>query len=806
MARFEFYLWVLALTVLIPGPGLVAQAPDLYDVSTLRTFKITFKQNDWWQQLTNNYGKDIDIPADLDVDGKVLKEVGVRFRGTSSYRFIGKSQKKSFNITIDSFVPNQELYDYKNLNLSNSYNDPTFLREVVAYELMRRYTAAPKVNYVKLVLNNENWGIYVNVQQPDKQMMREWFKGNDGNRFRADMPTGGTPGKSALQWLGSLPEPYKKAYELKSEENPDPWTDLIKACEALNQKPAAQIPPYINVDRALWYIALNNTIVNLDSYIVRGNDYYIYFTEEHHVLQMIPWDMNESFGGFNNRLSVLQLKQLSPYYMETSTSRPILNVLLAVPAWRAQYLAHIRTFLKESFNAAELDRLITKHHGLIAAEVALDTKKLYTTAQFTQNLTQDIRIGSWPYSTTVPGLKPLVADRAAYLNAFSDIAKPVPAITQTAHAPAEPDIHQTVWVTARVTGSPSVSTVELAYTTAEVFTTVSMFDDGMHHDGKAGDGVFGASIPPSSLGAEVRYYLRAQITGGGMALDPPRAERITHSYTVKPPTGKSTVQIHEFLARNRNGIKDEMSEAEDWIEILNTGTTAVDLSGFGLSDNVLRPDKWKFPQGTVIQPGKTLLIWADDEGSQGPLHAAFKLSGSGEEIALFAKDGKTLLDSVTYGPQQEDVSTGRLPGHPGVWASFPDPTPYRPNQPDPCGHLDYHSLDLTTTPFSLTGLGSPVVGGQVSYKIENAPASTPGFLALSLAPLQANAGSLGAVLVNPALMVLFPVTTDGSGSTTQNLGIPSATVLKGQVFYFQAFVFSGTAGGFSSGVLTRICP
>jgi len=802
---------VLCLSLLLCESGILcgsgaAQAPDLYDLSKVRTLKFTFKQTNWWQMLLDNYAQKTDIRADLEVDSVTYPDVGVRFRGSSSYRAIGNSQKKAFNITMDAFTSGQNLYGYKNLNLSNSYNDPTFLREILSYQIQRRYTAAAKCNFVKVILNNESWGVYVNVQQPDKQMMSEWFKGNDGNRYRADPPTPSFTAKSALQWLGTAEKPYQDSYELKTNQSPNPWTDLIAACDALNNKPIANISSVIDVDRALWYLALMNVLVNLDSYIVRGNDYYIYFTEGQGILHVIPWDMNESFGGFSNRLTVAQMKQLTPFYQEQNTERPLLNKLLAVPQWRAHYLAHVRTILAESFNPTALEALIKQYHDLIRADVLADTKKLYSTTLFTQALDQDAVIGSGPYQTTVPGLRPFVRDRTAFLNAFPDINQPVPAISQVAHAPAQPTLRDTVWVTAAIAAPGGVSGVELAHATGEIFTIAPMYDDGQHHDGQPGDGVFGGSIPPTAIGTTVRYYLRATATGGGMALDPPHAEGVTHAYKVAPLPGTSPVQISEFLAKNDTGIRDEYGEREDWIELRNTGTSAVDLSGHYLTDDLDTPTRWSFPPNTLVPPGATLLVWADGEPTEGPLHASFQLSASGEEIGLFTPDARTLLDQVRFGPQQADESTGRLPGFPSVWATFPAPTPRQLNRPEPCGHLAYDGLDSTATALALAAQGSPAIGGQVTFAVSRAPGSSAGFLAITLGPAQVDLGNLGALLVSPAAGALLPVLTDPAGAATQPVPIPNLPALKGLSVYAQAFVLSGSTGGFSSAIVTRICP
>ena len=85
---------IVVFSLVLASAMVHAQQPDLYDVDTVRTLELTFHQRNWWQQLTNNYSSKTYIKADLKVGSVTYKDVGVRFRGNSSYKAIGSSQKK----------------------------------------------------------------------------------------------------------------------------------------------------------------------------------------------------------------------------------------------------------------------------------------------------------------------------------------------------------------------------------------------------------------------------------------------------------------------------------------------------------------------------------------------------------------------------------------------------------------------------------------------------------------------------------------------------------------------------------------
>jgi len=135
--------------------------------------------------------------------------------------------------------------------------------------------------------------------------------------------------------------------------------------------------------------------------------------------------------------------------------------------------------------------------------------------------------------------------------------------------------------------------------------------------------------------------------------------------------------INELMAKNRNGITDETGEHEDWIEIYNSGNDTIDLSGMFLTDNLALTTRWEFPPNTSIAPDGFLLVWCDSDEEDGPLHTSFKLSAAGEQCGLFSSlaEGHALVDSLTFGQQEDDISQGRQCDGCQSWIFFSSPTP-----------------------------------------------------------------------------------------------------------------------------------
>jgi Lamin Tail Domain/Secretion system C-terminal sorting domain len=129
--------------------------------------------------------------------------------------------------------------------------------------------------------------------------------------------------------------------------------------------------------------------------------------------------------------------------------------------------------------------------------------------------------------------------------------------------------------------------------------------------------------------------------------------------------GQSIV-INEFMADNDplTQIVDEVGQADDWIELHNTTNTTINIGGYFLSDELGQLDKWQIPAGQSIGPNGYKIIWADDDATQGPLHAAFKLSKLGESIYL-TNANAVILDSINYPEQTTSISYARIPNGTG---------------------------------------------------------------------------------------------------------------------------------------------
>lgn len=789
--------------LLLSAAALPAQTPDFYDPDAYRTIYLTFASPTFFSQLQANYVSEVEIPADMVVDGVTYPQVGVRIRGNTSYTQLpAGSQKVGLNIKLDSFVPGQEIMGYDHLNLNNGFHDPTFLREFLSYYVMRQYGPAPRCNFVKLYLNGTYWGVYVNVQQPNKDFTKQWWRTGDGNRYRCFPTSGGfNSGQCAFTWLGSNVASYLASYQAKQGDG----VDLMNFCNVLNNTPTATLQaalhPVFSVDSFYRYAAVMNALTNTDSYLGSGKDHYLYHDDYYGQFHVFPFDLNEALAGSTT---------LSHLYNTTLSTRPAFTKTFQYPELVQRYVAHFRTIAEDTIDWNVLGPIATTYHNMINADVAADTKKIYTYAQFLTNLTAPVTVagggpGPGGGSTTIPGLQPLVNGRRAYLLGLADFTAVRATLSGLTRSPQDPTPSDAVTFTA--TKDATAASVNLWYRATGPFVSTPMFDDGLHGDGAAGDNVFGATLPAFAAGSIVEYYAQAVTAAGRQSYFPKTAEHLAPSFVVGWPQGPSPVRINEFMAQNTATIQDPQGEYEDYVELYNPSSAPAAVGGMYLTDNLTNVTKWQIPAGTSIPAGGTLLVWADEDGVDGPTHANFKLSANGEALGLFEANGTQVADWLYFGPQVANVSSGRLVDGAGPAVTFLDPTPGAANAPV-CGVRRFSALNSTAHTMSLAVSGVAAVNSGFSFEIAGGPASTQAFFALSTLPAYLPvAGTAAAILLEPAFLAVAPVDLNAVGAFSLPVVLPNDPALAGLVAYAQAAAVDAAAAFFASNAVeVVVCP
>lgn len=519
---------------------------DLYDPHVLRTLFFEFDSADWEDELADFHRTDVEVPAILVVDGKTYKNVGMRFRGMSSYN-VPPGKKRSLNVTLDLADKEQSLLGYRTLNLLNLHADPSCLRTVLFDQVAQHYLPTCRANLVRVVINGESWGIYANEEQFNKDFTKRWFGSRGGVRWKVPANFSGT---GALVFHGEDLAHYRGLYELKAKDENQAWRDLIALCKQLDQLPddklETELDRVMNVDRALWFLAIDNVFMDEDGYFSRGSDYSIYQDPKCQRFHVLPRDSNETFryhgggpggpggrrgfGGFGgpttrdaNRAS------LDPFSGIDSDMRPLIRRLLSNRNLRARYLAHMRTIVKEWLDWNILGPIFEDYRSLIVEDVMSDPHNLSTLADF---FDADIAepTGGGPFGVP-PGIKRFVEDRRKFLLSHPELAKPCPVI-RSVELPSGPQAGTPVQVVATVAEEVPVETVLLYYAVGREapFQKTAMKRDAT--SSSKDTQYYSAVIPAVRAKDEVYYYVEARANAGvgTTTFSPARSEMGSLSY------------------------------------------------------------------------------------------------------------------------------------------------------------------------------------------------------------------------------------------------------------------------------------
>jgi hypothetical protein len=706
----------LVFTILlgVPSAWAVAQGipHPLYTDTTVATIRITIHPDSLALILHPDSAlSDHEYPANFVFEMGSIRDsmanIGFRLRGNTS-RY---SRKKSFKVSFNTFIQGRKLYGIEKLNLNGEHNDPSIIRAKLSWDLFAGAgVPASRASHTRLYINGLYYGLYISVEHVDENFVKTRFGNNNGNLYKCLWP-------ADLVYLGSNPNLYKlivngrRVYELKINEDQDDYTDLANLIATINQTPggtfATMLQRVFNVNSYLRTMAVDVATGSWDNYWFLKNNYYLYHNTATGKFEFIPYDYDNSFGIWWDGISPgIDWGTRNPYtWGHPSESRPLASRIMNEQIFKDRFTFYLNRLLQRQFRSDLLFPRIDSIHAMITQAAEQDSFRTldygYTISDFHNSFTQatggHVTYGLQPYITT---------RRSNALNQLQ-LNNIAPIISDLTQWPGQPSSQDSIRFTVRVEDEELNPSVFLSYRINGAWQPqVPMFDDGQHHDGDAGDEVYGVILPTMPAGALVEYYINAVDGGARQTLEPPDAPATLYSFTVH--AGGPSLFINEFMAKNES-FPDPFGEYDDWIEIYNADSATVWLGDKYLTDNLNNPTKWAFPD-TSIGAGEFLLIWADGQPHQGPLHTTFALDRDGEAIGIYmaGSPGFVPIDTIRFGYQPTDVSMGRYPDGGAAWHQFTAPTPGYSNVV-PQSYVVTGGWNLVSIPLNLSDYRRSVV-------------------------------------------------------------------------------------------------
>jgi spore coat protein H len=306
--------------------------------------------------VDHQYGR-----ARITLGGETLHDVGLRYKGNGTFLEGREQNKYSFKVDFDEYIEDQEFRGLTKINLQNNVTDPSYLREALSYELFREAgIPCSRVGWARVKLTipgkfeGKNLGLYSLVEQVGKRFLKDRYGSAKGLLIKPST-------FSAFRHLGLDWEEYEKAYFPKTKASDEQKKKLIDFTRLVHEASAAdfdqQIESYLDTDQFLRFLAVNVLLSNLDSFLGGTQNYYAYLEPESDKFQLLPWDLDHSFGSFvliGKPESRRDLSIREPHWGENL----LIDRMLAIPRYDTAYRAHLAAYLDTIFAEDKLRQQI----------------------------------------------------------------------------------------------------------------------------------------------------------------------------------------------------------------------------------------------------------------------------------------------------------------------------------------------------------------------------------------------------------------------------------------------------------------
>jgi spore coat protein H len=309
--------------------------------------------------------------------GKTIKDVGLRYKGNASYMASSRGLKRNFKVRLDHYDDQLRFQGQKSINLNAGAMDPTKLREALSFAVFRAAgVPAPRTTFALVTLSvpdkhdKELLGLYTVIEQVDKTFLKDRFKNGKGLLMKPERLRG-------LEYLGDDWAKYKDRYQPKHEPSKEEAKRVIDFVKLLNKADdgqfAKEIDSYLDVDEFLRFVAVNALLVNLDSFLMLGHNFYIYLNPENNKLVFIPWDLDLSLAGFPMAGSTDQQLDLSIMHPYPGQNK-LLDRLLAIREINEKYRKVLKELSTTCFSKERLLKDVEALEQAIKEPLARDKK------------------------------------------------------------------------------------------------------------------------------------------------------------------------------------------------------------------------------------------------------------------------------------------------------------------------------------------------------------------------------------------------------------------------------------------------
>jgi hypothetical protein len=316
--------------------------------------------------INSNYEYTAQFIYESSTFSDTVNTIGFRLRGNTS-RF---AQKKSFKIAFNTYQSGQKWHSLEKMNLNGEHNDVSILRSQLSNMVLREAELpSSRTSYVKLYINNEYKGLYLNVEHIDEEFLQRRFINDDsGNLYKCSYGAN-------LAYLGTNPSNYEVLYELKTNKTVNDYTGLISFISILNNSSntnfACDIQEVLDVDLYLKSLAAEILMGQWDGYTYNSNNYYLYQRPSDGKFVFIEYDMDNTYGVDWSSINW----STRSIYNWSSGVRPLYTRIMAVPYFKDRFSAYVDSFLVDFYSSGYLVPQLEAWQSLITPAALADDFK-----------------------------------------------------------------------------------------------------------------------------------------------------------------------------------------------------------------------------------------------------------------------------------------------------------------------------------------------------------------------------------------------------------------------------------------------
>ncbi len=339
---------------------------DAFLQNEVAEIHISLSPNDLNLVLGDSLFSDHHFPATFyyysSTHNDTIQNVGFRVRGNTSRG----AHKKAFKVSFNEYTQGKKFKGIEKMNLIGQHNDPSLLRYWMCLNtLTTNNLVSSRSSYIKLYINGQYKGVYLNVEHIDDEFLQKRFIGDDhGNLYKCNWG-------ADLNYIGNNQSSYYGAYELKTNKAVNDYSELIQFIQTLNSISVADFPCFIEdnfeVELYLKTLAAEMIIGHWDGYAFNQNNYYLYQQPTNGKFVFIEYDMDNTLGidwlgiDWANR-------DLNSWH---NNDRPLVERLLSYPFYNDQFNSYLNQILND-LNTSGWYSDLNQKKALISSAVQLD--------------------------------------------------------------------------------------------------------------------------------------------------------------------------------------------------------------------------------------------------------------------------------------------------------------------------------------------------------------------------------------------------------------------------------------------------